>query len=189
MLTPLELNPPVLPSGMTLVHFFGHEEPNSLKQLEALRVVVWRAEGFPIRPENENDTHWGDKWDAESHHFVILADGMQIAATRVSTHDSIFNLPYPEWFSDLRPEPQPPLLYVSRLVVHPEFQRRGLGDFLDAQSISLGRSLNAGAIFCDVPEYRINYLRERGFELTSEPKLGVVFPTMRFSGMVLRLRG
>lgn len=77
MLTPLELNPPVLLSGMTLVHFSGHEDPALLRQIETLRVVVWQAAGFPIRAENANDTHWGDEWDAESQHYIVIADGMR----------------------------------------------------------------------------------------------------------------
>jgi predicted GNAT family N-acyltransferase len=187
MLSPLENRNLTLPVEMTMESFVGREVPEVLREIESLRVRVWRDTGFTIKPGHEQDTHWGDDWDAECTHFAVRKNGTLIAATRVSTHHSIESTPYPEWFPNLSPEPHPPLLYISRLVVDQTFKRQKLGDLLDLKCIQLGRYLGAGAILCDVPEYRIEPLQRRGFILTCEPKLGVLFPTMRFSGMILRL--
>ena len=185
----LENSAITLPQGLKLERFSGQQKFDLLREIEALRVRVWRASDFPMKAGHEQDTHWGDDWDKTCTHFAILNGGKVIAATRVTTHGSIADTPYPDWFDQIRPEPSPPLLYISRLVVDTDFQRQGLSDFLDARSIELGRELNAGAVLCDVPEYRVAPLLRRGFTLTSEPKLGVLFPTMRFSGMMYRLKG
>lgn len=187
MLTPLETRNLSLPPEMILESFTGREKPSVLREIESLRVQVWRETKFAIKAGHEEDTHWGDEWDSKCTHFAIRKGQTLIAATRVSTHDSIASTPYPDWFPNITPELHPPLLYISRLIVDQAFKCQKLGDFLDLQCIELGRRLNAGAILCDVPEYRIEPLLRRGFALTCEPKLGVLFPTMRFSGMILRL--
>lgn len=187
MLSPLETKNLSLPPGMTVQAFCGNERPDLLREIETLRVRVWRDTGFKMKAGHENDTHWGDHWDVEGKHFAVLFQGKVIAATRVTKHNSLADSPYPAWFENVTPEPSPPLLFISRLVVDLNFQRRGLSDILDQKCIELGRQLGAGAIICDVPEYRIEPLLRRGFTLTCEPKLGILFPEMRFSGMILRL--
>lgn len=174
-----------IPDGLSLRQFYGRARPVELRIIEELRVQVWKASGFPIKAECQNDTHWGDTWDSVSTHFLIYHENKIIAATRVSIHGSVAETPYPEWFPNI--QSKPPFLYISRLVVHPDFQKRGLGDFLDNQCINLGKQQGAGAILCDTPEYRVAPLLKRGWTLTCEPKLGVLFPTMRFSGMMLNL--
>jgi len=181
----LEVN---LPTETTLEIFQGRSRPELLREVEALRVEVWKSSGFAIAPERKNDTHWGDEWDSVSTHFVAIKNEKPIAARRVSIHDSISNTPYPEWFETVNFNGLTPILYISRLVVHPDFQKQGLSDYFDKISIEYGKSHNAGVMIGDVPEYRIKPLLRRGFEITSEAKLGVLFPTMYFTGIMLKLK-
>jgi hypothetical protein len=178
-----------LPEKTELLVFYGKTHPEILKEVESLRVNVWKSSGFEISPESQNDTHWGDEWDDVSTHFVLAKDQKPIAARRASLHDSISETPYPDWFEGVDFTDLSPIMYISRLIVHPDFQKQGLSDYFDKKCIEFGKSHNAGVIVGDVPEYRIKPLLRRGFEVTSEPKLGVLFPTMRFTGVMLKIRG
>jgi GNAT superfamily N-acetyltransferase len=178
-----------LPDNLKVETFHGAEQPDLLSQIETLRVAVWKATGFVIKPELAKETHWGDKWDSVCTHWAILNGDQVIGATRASVHPSVSESPYPEWFQNLSALPAKPVIYSSRLVIAPHYQRQGLGDFLDQKCVEFARAENACAILIDVPEYRIEPLLKRGFQLSSEPIQGILFPTMRFTGMVLKLEG
>lgn len=189
MLTYFEKHSFHLPAHLKVETFHGTEQPSLLSQIETLRVAVWKATDFVIKPELAQETHWGDEWDVICTHWAILKDDEVIGATRASIHPSVSESPYPEWFQNLPALSNQPVVYSSRLIIDPRFQRQGLGDYLDKKCVEFARAAKASAILIDVPEYRIEPLLKRGFELTSEPIQGILFPTMRFTGMVLKIEG
>lgn len=94
-----------------------------LEQVYALRVLAWRTQ-VVLPPEMRL---WQDVVDAEARHWAFIAQGKVVAAVRLSLHDSLADMPHPEVYAGVFDLPLPgPIAYYGRMVVHPDFRRRGL---------------------------------------------------------------
>lgn len=175
-----------LPPSLDTVSFYGNDNIGYLNQIGLLRLQVWQNTGFAMSTQIDPNG-WFDAIDERSMHFAILKNKKVIASSRLTTYQTIQETSYPEWFTGLAKNPSPPIAFISRLVVDPEFQGQGLGDNLDARCIALARQQDAGSVLCDVPEYRISALQRRGFELINQPKFGITFPTVKWAVMLLTL--
>lgn len=176
-----------LPPDFSLCTFDGRNDEQLLNRIGELRAKVWRSSGYPTTL-NPSVTCWLDSEEDRSTHFAISLGSELVAACRLGVYSSVEDLAQGEWFNALTERPPPPMAFTSRLVVDQSVQARGLGHFLDTTCIDTARAWGAASVFCDVPEYRIAGLRRMGFVAVQECKTGVVFPTLRWAAMLLKLK-
>lgn len=92
-----------------------------------LRLAAWRGEPRMV----ETLSYWKDEIDATARHWVIVDAGEAIAAARLSFHHSIEDLPDAEILAGICRTLPTPIASLNRLVVHPDYRRRGYGTRLD----------------------------------------------------------
>lgn len=174
------------PPTFEFVSFEGSERSDLLDEIGILRVRVWKAAGVELAlPLLQG--RWLDEADKTARHFAVLDTGKLIAASRLNLYREFRDIPNADWYTSVTVLPRFPVAEITRLVVAPEYQHQGLGKALDDESIALARAWSAGCVFCDVPDYRIDSLTRRGFRVIQEPKLGIRFPTVRWTAMILDL--
>jgi hypothetical protein len=83
---------------------------------------------------------------------------------------NVESAPYPEWFEGINVIPNPPIAFISKLVVDKSCQGLGIGDFLDEKAILKAKFDGAGSVLCDVPD------------------LGITFPKTYFGAMYMELK-
>jgi GNAT superfamily N-acetyltransferase len=130
-----------------------------LREIAQLRVVTWAAVGAAI--PGAKAAGGAEPLDQRAEHFVCFEENVLVAAVRLSIHHAFGSAPIP---SELRGEVPEPFVFLSRLVVHPERQRRGLGRELVASVTDEAESLGLPSVvaFSVVPAIG-KMLRARGF--------------------------
>lgn len=107
--------------------------------LLGLRRDVWAEhEGRRFEP--------ADAWDhlPTTRHLAVLSDGEVVAGSRVTFHDEPSSLP--EWHllsrqaSDALRGTCPPIAYLGRTVVMPEYRGTGLAKLMDSKRAILSRA-------------------------------------------------
>ena len=164
----------------------GRTDPGLLSEISRLRLKVWRATGFEMRI-SPDATEWTDEADESAVHFCLHLQGGLVASARVHIYSSLTEVPQATWFTELRLEPKQPVAFLSRLVVDPAYQRRGLGTRLEAERLNFVRDKGARGVLCDVPQYRIEPMRRAGWTLIKEPSAGLVFPEVLWGAMYKEL--
>jgi GNAT superfamily N-acetyltransferase len=176
-----------LPASFELISFDGNDHTDLLDEIGMLRVHVWEASGVELNLPLVRG-RWLDEADQAARHFAVRHDGKIVAASRLNLYREFAEIPDAEWYASMTALPSFPIAEITRLVVYPEYQHQGLGKALDEECIATARNWSAGCVFCDVPEYRISSLTRRGFKVVQEPKLGIRFPTVRWTAMMLDLQ-
>lgn len=131
-----------------------------LEALYRLRAEAWAAEDviFPERLADAMDGTPGvENWG-------YLDGGKLVGTIRVSVHESIMTTTFPE---ELKvPFPESPVGYISRLGIHRDWRRRGLGYTLIDFSIQRLKDLEVKAIqaFSPVPHVW-KYMESHGFSI------------------------
>ena len=139
-------------------------EQSLLDSVIDLRVQCW-APQTPV-PLTRDDLV--DPTDEIARHWVAIADGKLVGAARLSTHDSLDDMPDTACMLGVFTDPPPsPIGFLSRLVVAPAYRRRGLGSMLDEIRIRAAeqsgcRSL-LGLVFEASGEARLSQLIALGF--------------------------
>jgi GNAT superfamily N-acetyltransferase len=144
--------------------FDPNSEPATFDAVVGLRVRCWAAQvPAPLTRDDVVDAHDGD-----ARQWTAGADGQVIGAARLTIHDGIDEVPEAVCLGGVFAQPPPaPIGFLSRLVVAPEWRRRGVGGRLDQVRIQTAdkagcRSLLA-LVFDVSGEARVTQLVSRGF--------------------------
>jgi hypothetical protein len=87
---------------------------------------------------------WIDELDRTAYHWVIVREGRLVAASRMSVHDRLEDVPEAEsYLGVFRPPPEAPIASINRLVVDPGAQRQGL-----ARRLNLAKLAKADQLGC-----------------------------------------
>ena len=129
-----------------------------MEALYRLRAEAWAAEDvtFPERFTDALDGAPGvENWG-------YLSDGQLVGTIRVSVHESNASMTFPDEVRATFPES--PVGYISRLGIHRDWRRRGLGYTLIDFSIQRLKDLEVKAIqaFSPVPHVW-KYMESHGF--------------------------
>lgn len=198
---------------------FRIQDDTKLK-IAMLRYEVWKHASTinPLFDSyNPHELHestakmWLDDNEHEYLHLFITDQiGDVIAACRIRFHRTLSSIAGCHWLSDYR-SPHPlftkftgGVMTIERLVVDPRYSRSiisqgpskgmvyggGIARMMDTFSIVLAKTLGAGAVWCDVPRYRIDILSKMGFSsdhFVSKTSAGSRTPEIEWHGMLLDL--
>lgn len=103
-------------------------EPLVLEAILQLRQVVWAAQApFPVSFDDV-----ADEFERTARHWAVFDGERVIASARLSIHGRIAEVPEAVCLAGVFAEQPPrPIGFMSRLVVAPDYRRRGLGRQLD----------------------------------------------------------
>lgn len=127
-----------------------------------LRVDAWAADDV-IFPDARNG-RLVDGLDGapDVENYGYLDRGQLVGAIRISVHASSESMPFPE---PLRISPtESPIGFISRLSVHPDWRRRGVGYKLIDYSLVRLRELQVKGILAYTPVMHVSrYMESHGF--------------------------
>ena len=138
-----------------------------LEKIGRLRVLAWST----VIPATARKTNcWLDEFELAARHWCIFHEGEPIAAARMTIHDRLEDVPDAEIYAGVFAVPLPtPIACFSRLVVHPDFRRRGLAQKLDDVRIAAARAAVARAAVALTPtDPRLRQFLALGFEPVGE---------------------
>jgi GNAT superfamily N-acetyltransferase len=142
----------------------------TLAEVGRLRIVAWEASGpRPRLAPNTGDT-WTDSHDEHAHHWIIREQDEIVAAARMCIHTSFNDLPDHDELSAVRGHKLLwPVASMNRLVVHPDYRRKGLSRLFDLARIDFAESSGAkSVVVTSHPQSRIRGLLELGFDAVGE---------------------
>lgn len=177
---------PQLPQGYQLKTFIGVDDPNLLAEITRFRLAVWRAESTTL-VGSFPDNSWGDEKDLLSQHLVVFSLSCPdkiIASARLTLYDSFESFPDRAWYSDFALPVVPPIAYLTRDVVDSQHRTIGLGQYLNLERLRLAEDQGAKTAIADIPDYRIRSFEALGFAMMQKPKIGIIFPEMKWTVML-----
>lgn len=128
-----------------------------------LRVESWKSVGVLVDGAFPADV-CHDEHDEHALHWAIRDGDRLVGAARMCVHDRVESLPDAGFFLGMEAAAVPPIASLNRLVVHPDYQRRGLSHALDQIRIQQARDMACGSVWCVAPPIRWEPLRRQGFE-------------------------
>jgi GNAT superfamily N-acetyltransferase len=142
-----------------------------LDEIAQLRIDAWTANGelpaFIANQDIRNDEH-----DKHAIHFAVMHEEHPVAAARICIHATAQAGSDPESLQGYEEMLTPPIATLSRLVVHPDFRRLGLGFLLTQARISVARERRCGCIVgCAEQPSRMKQLETLGFNRLGPTKL------------------
>lgn len=168
-------------------------EAAALAEIGRLRVAAWKTEIVEFPAEIDC---WIDEIDRASSArlYAIRVENRIVASARLTMHAAPAGLPDGEVYRGvIAPDEAGPIGVVSRLVVHPEWRRRGYGTALDRHRIAVARELDCRMLAgCSSASLRIQQMQGLGFEIAGRQTTNP-HPVFRNRGvqtvLVLRLGG
>lgn len=97
-----------------------------LVAIAKLRARAWGEDSGEI-----SYNRWTDEWDASAFHHVVYSGSNLVGAVRFTIHQQCAGMPDFEVFEHMVSELPLPVAHCARLVVDPDFRRRGVGQTLD----------------------------------------------------------
>jgi len=138
------------------------DSPLMERVYKELRLTAWREQPRMV----EALSYWRDEIDSTARHWVIVDAGIAIASARLSFHNSLEDLPDAEIFVGFCPTLPTPIASINRLVVHPDYRRRGYGTRLDNIRLKAAEEWGCQcAIASSTEPKRIKQLADRGFKV------------------------
>jgi GNAT superfamily N-acetyltransferase len=128
-----------------------------------LRVESWKSVGVLIEGSYPPDVCQDDH-DEHALHWVVRDGGRLVGAARMCMHDAVASLPDAGFFLGMEAATGPPIAALNRLVVHPEYQRRGISHALDQIRIRTAAELGCRSVWCVAPPIRWGPLQRQGFQ-------------------------
>jgi len=133
-----------------------------IEKIGRLRVRAWATE----IPEVVSLGVWLDHFDETARHWVMLREGEPIAAARLTVHQSLDEVPEPEVYVGVFPDPLPtPIASINRLVVDPSARGLGLSRRLDLCRLDAAEACGCRCVVGETPsgERRVKQLESLGF--------------------------
>lgn len=142
---------------------FSSRDTELITQTTELRAFVWDK---LIGRESFENGRWSDCHDDHAYHWgAVDTNSRLIASCRLCIHDKLDHFPdYDDIEGLLVDCPAPPIAMMSRLVVHPAYQRHGIAKRLVQIRIQKAISKNCKSIMCEVPFYRSPCYEALGFK-------------------------
>ena len=139
-------------------------QPACLAELQTLRVQAWTTLG--VVPRGTVHGRWGDSHDSHATHVVARdLGGAIVAAARICLHAHPAELPDAAHYRGL--DLAFPCAAISRMVVRPDWWRRGVSNLLDAVRLEVASEQGAECVVgcTSAGARRIAALESLGFEL------------------------
>lgn len=137
------------------------------------KIAVLRVEAY----ENDECVNfkkypfgWKDELDDEGIHFIAIESDTIIGSCRINVAKNIFEIPY---FSNLKNEIElnDKVIYFSRLVVHPDYQNRGIGRRLEEERYGYAIKNEIQNLYIIAENWRIEKLEMQGFRKIYDLKM------------------
>lgn len=147
-------------------------DASRLDEIFHLRIKAWENSpgGNQINSQKYPEGYQ-DVLDKKSLHFIATNYQDEIiGAARLSICKSVYDLPYPETFNDFRKiiPANKTFLFYSRLVIRPDFRKRGLARDFDIIRLQKHRELQLPFGLVTVNPKRSKQVSEFGFQLLGE---------------------
>lgn len=137
--------------------------PEYIEDIGRLRYLAWKdVEG--INRDFFSKGYWIDEWDKTSLIWIIKFNKIIIASARLSIHHNIESIPWNDCIpSEARELLITPLASMNRLIVHPDFRKRGLSRPLDLVRIHTAKEKKMKTIIAEPTTARISTIQRYGF--------------------------
>lgn len=133
------------------------------KQIFHLRSVAWQE--LDVSVQNYNPNSFEETLDLTAIHWIIKDKNCVVAAARINILRSIDETPYPLAFRDYDFSLVSPIIFYSRLVVHPNWRGLGLSNQLDKVRIDFIEQNRFLLTVATANGWRISKLARLGFSV------------------------
>jgi hypothetical protein len=159
-----------------------------LPEIYHLRVLAWeQSPGSDNINSQKYPDGYRDHLEERSIHSISTNhEGQIIAAARLTVCHSLDELPYPDVFKafeHLMPTERP-FMFYSRLVIHPNYRKRGLAGKFDEMKLAYQKQKSICLGVATVKPKRYEALRPYGFEALG-PGLGSPNSNYDFPGSIV----
>lgn len=150
---------------MAGLKFFEFSADNEVRIREAvsLRAYVWNRE---TGRETFQSGQWFDSHDSHAYHWAVLnAQNKLVASARLCIHSEVREFPDYDDIKHLHFQPpESPMAFMTRLVVHPDYQGMGIAHHLISLRVQKALSLGCRIILCEITTTRRATYERMGFE-------------------------
>lgn len=120
-------------------------QDDMLEKIAQLRVAAWQANG-EVRLFIANQDIHNDEHEKHGIHVAILYKDYPVASAKLCIHETARECPDPESLYGYEEQLAAPIATLNRLVVHPNFRRKGLSLLLTEFRISVAKQNKCGSI-------------------------------------------
>lgn len=139
------------------------DDLENLDKIFRLRVTCRQEQGYITLEKYPNG--WFDDSDFTAFHFAIFYRGQIIASSRLNIFDDIRFHPYFPAFAHLNKLPRSrPISYLSRIVVLPEYRKKGLSKSLVTERENFSAKNTVMNVFADVADFQIDNFKRYGYK-------------------------
>ncbi len=146
------------------------EDPTVLQQVGRLRILAWEADG-ELPSFAPKAKVWLDEHDSHAVNWVVLCEGLPVAAARLCVHKRVCDLPDLASLAGYEDSFVTPIAAFTRLVVSPAFRGRGLSKELDGMRLAAAQEsgCRSAVVVTHIPG-RIRQLNACGFSNLGESR-------------------
>ena len=145
-------------------------DKSRLQEIYDLRIAAWENSdrvGSINRKTFPNG--WAEEIDKDAYHFVIIDDNNKIVASaRISLHDNLDELPYPNSFKHFQLPTERPFAFYSRLVVSPHNRSSLFLKKLDQSRIAFLKENKIPFAIATCKDKRLKSMLDIGFLVLGE---------------------
>ncbi|NOQ34737.1 MAG: GNAT family N-acetyltransferase [Methylococcaceae bacterium] len=137
-------------------------KPKLLAEISQLRQRVWQE--FHEHSAKAFNNVWLGEIDHKAYIWCIFHQQQLVGSGRMSLHSTLEQIPDSFVFKGLEDFYPPLIASFNRLVIAPEFTRRGLAKFLMQSRLQKAFELGTRAVAIEAPLWRVPALQSLGFE-------------------------
>lgn len=151
------------------MNYMLYDTPNSqdMNEIYHLRVLSWLSSGY-IKKENFPDG-WSDNLDRTAKIWAVKYNNNIIASGRVNILNDFETIKFKrifEIFEKKQIKINFPIAFFSKLVVHPDHQKKGLSKMIDQHRIEYSIKRKSKSIILTTDKvWRANSLEKKGWEI------------------------
>jgi len=161
--------------------------PEIIDEIGVLRIVSWKDEKG-VDPVFFSKPTWIEDADCVGKHFAILHKEKVVASARMTFHTTLESVPYYDLLLNHElPYLKFPIASINRLVVHPDFRRKGFSNILDLARINSCLENKINHIIAQPQDIRVEPLQKLGFEIICDFTTIPGFPGRHVYLMILNL--